>query len=100
VKLSSIFLRKMVLFFSHIAKVEGTLIRIKDIEPAPLAQVINFVNRRLPHEEVHEFAEFLEPIFNLDPEKRPRASDLLNHHWLNKEVIEKPNRPWWWFGRR
>lgn len=67
------------------ANSEGDLIRVKDIEPAPIAEVIKFVNKRLPLDEVVAFADFIEPIFQLDPEKRPTASELLQHPWLERK---------------
>jgi len=34
-------------------------------------------------QEANEFADFLGPLLNFDPEKRPTAAECLIHPWLN-----------------
>lgn len=38
---------------------------------------------KLPEADAKEFAEFLSPLLDFAPEKRPTAQQCLQHPWLN-----------------
>ena len=84
----------MVSSLEYVANSEGNLLRVKDIGPVSLEQLIKHLKPRLTEDEVREFAEFLKPIIRLDPDTRPPASELLKHPWLKTGSRKRKS---WWF---
>ncbi|KAM3285611.1 SRSF protein kinase 1 isoform X1 [Capsicum chacoense] len=44
---------------------------------------------RFSESDAHEFAEFLGPLFDFEPEKRPTAEQCLQHPWLNLKNLKQ-----------
>ncbi|KAM3362864.1 SRSF protein kinase 1 isoform X1 [Capsicum galapagoense] len=44
---------------------------------------------RFSESDAHEFAEFLSPLFDFEPEKRPTAEQCLQHPWLNLKNLKQ-----------
>ena len=60
----------------------GDLKRIRRLKYWPLDRLL--VDKyKLPEAEAKEFAEFLSPILEFAPEKRPTAQQCLEHPWMN-----------------
>ncbi|GAB4847632.1 hypothetical protein Ancab_026693 [Ancistrocladus abbreviatus] len=60
----------------------GDLKRIRRLKHWPLDKLL--VDKfKIPEKDAHEFAEFLCPLFDFAPEKRPTAQQCLQHPWLN-----------------
>lgn len=62
----------------------GDLKRIRRLKYRPLDRFLvdkfNFSDT-----DAHEFAKFLCPLLDFDPDKRPTAQQCLQHQWLNVE---------------
>ncbi|GAB2282901.1 hypothetical protein Dimus_017436 [Dionaea muscipula] len=60
----------------------GDLKRIKRLKYCPLDRLL--VDKyKFPEADAREFSEFLCPLFDFAPEKRPTAEECLQHPWLN-----------------
>ncbi|PHT90977.1 SRSF protein kinase 1 [Capsicum annuum] len=44
---------------------------------------------RFSESDAHEFAEFLGPLFDFEPDKRPTAEQCLQHPWLNLKNLKQ-----------
>lgn len=60
----------------------GDLKRIRRLKYWPLDRLL-IDKYKLPEVEAKEFAEFLTPILEFAPEKRPTAQQCLEHPWMN-----------------
>jgi serine/threonine protein kinase len=60
----------------------GDLKRIRRLKYWPLDRLL-IDKYKLPEAEAKEFAEFLTPILEFAPEKRPTAQQCLDHPWMN-----------------
>ncbi|XP_010526854.1 PREDICTED: SRSF protein kinase 2-like [Tarenaya hassleriana] len=60
----------------------GDLKRIRRLKNWPLERIL-IGKYEFPEAEAREFAEFLCPILDFAPEKRPTARQCLQHPWLN-----------------
>ncbi|KAF3485932.1 hypothetical protein F2Q69_00057923 [Brassica cretica] len=73
----------------------GDLKRIRRLKYWPLDRLL--VDKyKLPEAEAKEFAEFLSPILEFAPEKRPTAQQCLEHPWMNVVITVRDlfyNRP-------
>ncbi|KAI4314659.1 hypothetical protein L6164_027547 [Bauhinia variegata] len=73
----------------------GDLKRIRRLKFCPLDKLL--IDRyNISETDAREFAEFLLPILDFAPEKRPTAQQCLQHPWLQKENSsqnEKKNEP-------
>lgn len=59
----------------------GDLRRIRRLKFWPLNKLL--VDRyKFPESDAHEFSEFLLPLLDFAPEKRPTAQQCLQHPWL------------------
>ncbi|KAI4331354.1 hypothetical protein MLD38_029546 [Melastoma candidum] len=59
----------------------GDLKRIRRLKSCPMDRLL--VDRyKFPETEAREFAEFLNPLLDFAPEKRPTAQQCLQHPWL------------------
>jgi len=56
--------------------------RIRRLKYWPLDRLL-IDKYKLPEAEAREFADFLCPIMDFAPEKRPTAQQCLQHPWLN-----------------
>lgn len=60
----------------------GDLKRIRRLKFWPLDRLL--VDRyKFSESDAHELADFLVPLLNFEPEKRPTAQQCLQHPWLN-----------------
>ncbi|KAK7262773.1 hypothetical protein RJT34_30353 [Clitoria ternatea] len=67
----------------------GDLKRIRRLKFWPLNKLL--VERyKFSESDAHEFSEFLQPLFEFAPEKRPSAQQCLQHPWL-KGMESTPN---------
>ncbi|KAK9164904.1 hypothetical protein Scep_000095 [Stephania cephalantha] len=73
----------------------GDLKRIRRLKFWPLDRLL--VDKyKFQETDAHEFAEFLSPIFDFVPEKRPTAEQCLQHPWLkvsNAAPIDQKKEP-------
>ncbi|KAM7519964.1 hypothetical protein LguiB_018926 [Lonicera macranthoides] len=60
----------------------GDLKRIRRLKYWPLDRLM-IEKFKLPEADAKEFAEFLSPLLDFAPEKRPTAQQCLQHPWLN-----------------
>lgn len=60
----------------------GDLKRIRRLKYWPLDRLL-IDKYKLPEAEAKDFAEFLTPILEFAPEKRPTAQQCLEHPWMN-----------------
>ncbi|EOA15511.1 hypothetical protein CARUB_v10004836mg [Capsella rubella] len=65
----------------------GDLKRIRRLKYWPLDRLL-MDKYKLPEAEAKEFAEFLTPILEFAPEKRPTAQQCLEHPWMNVKTME------------
>ncbi|KAF3533582.1 hypothetical protein DY000_02036491 [Brassica cretica] len=66
----------------------GDLKRIRRLKYWPLDRLL--VDKyKLPEAEAKEFAEFLSPVLEFAPEKRPTAQQCLEHPWMNVVSTQK-----------
>ncbi|KAF1862757.1 hypothetical protein Lal_00040022 [Lupinus albus] len=62
----------------------GDLKRIRRLKFWPLNKLL--IDRyKFPENDAHEFSEFLLPLLDFAPEKRPTAQQCLQHPWLNSK---------------
>ncbi|XP_010530993.1 PREDICTED: SRSF protein kinase 1-like [Tarenaya hassleriana] len=66
----------------------GDLKRIRRLKYWTLERLL-IDKYRFPEPEAREFAEFLSPILDFAPEKRPSAQECLQHPWLKLRAHEK-----------
>ncbi|CAL9027372.1 PREDICTED: SRSF protein kinase 1 [Prunus mume] len=67
----------------------GDLKRIRRLKFWPLDKIL--IDRyKFSETDAREFAEFLCPIFDFSPEKRPTAQQCLQHPWLNRSTSSQP----------
>ncbi|KAK9670484.1 hypothetical protein RND81_13G204800 [Saponaria officinalis] len=62
----------------------GDLKRIRRLKYWSLDRLL-IEKYKFPEAEVREFADFLRPILDFAPEKRPTAQQCLQHSWLNSD---------------
>eukprot|EP00268_Persea_americana_P021615 TRINITY_DN2154_c2_g1_i2.p1 TRINITY_DN2154_c2_g1~~TRINITY_DN2154_c2_g1_i2.p1 ORF type:complete len:110 (+),score=17.94 TRINITY_DN2154_c2_g1_i2:1-330(+) len=67
----------------------GDLKRIRRLKSWPLYRIL-VEKYRFPNTDAREFSDFLLPIFDFAPEKRPTAEQCLQHPWLKSSNL-KPN---------
>ncbi|XP_060191741.1 uncharacterized protein LOC132621475 isoform X1 [Lycium barbarum] len=66
----------------------GDLKRIRRLKYGSLDKLL--VDKyRFSETDAHEFAEFLGPLFDFEPEKRPTAELCLQHPWLNFKNLKR-----------
>mgnify|MGYP004720614225 FL=1 len=66
----------------------GDLKRIRRLKYWPLDRLL--VDKyKFSETDAKKFAEFLCPLFDFEPEKRPTAQQCLQHPWLNMENLTK-----------
>ncbi|EHA8591460.1 putative SRSF protein kinase 2 [Cocos nucifera] len=61
----------------------GGLKRIRRLKFWPLDRLLAD-KYKFPESDAREFAEFLNPLLDFAPEKRPTAAQCLQHPWLNE----------------
>lgn len=64
----------------------GDLKRIRRLKHWPLDRLLTD-KYEFSETDAREFAEFLSPLFNFEPEKRPTAQQCLQHPWLNVDYL-------------
>ena len=64
----------------------GDLKRIRRLKFWPLSRLL-VEKYKLPEADAQGFAEFLSPILDFAPEKRPTAQQCLQHPWLNPRNV-------------
>ncbi|MED6194875.1 hypothetical protein PIB30_032658 [Stylosanthes scabra] len=68
----------------------GDLKRIRRLKFWPLDKLL--IDRyKFPETDAREFAEFLTPLFDFAPEKRPTAQQCLQHPWMNRDTSSNEN---------
>lgn len=66
----------------------GDLKRIRRLKYGCLNKLL--VNKyRFSESDAHEFTEFLSPLLDFEPEKRPTAEQCLQHPWLNFKNLKQ-----------
>ncbi|KAL9245716.1 hypothetical protein vseg_019336 [Gypsophila vaccaria] len=68
----------------------GDLKRIKRLKFWSLDRLL-VEKYKFPETEAREFADFLRPILDFAPEKRPTAQQCLQHSWLNLKLTSNDN---------
>ncbi|KAK9678663.1 hypothetical protein RND81_11G225800 [Saponaria officinalis] len=68
----------------------GDLKRIKRLKYWSLDRLL-VEKYKFPETEAQEFADFLRPILDFAPEKRPTAQQVLQHSWLNQKLTSNDN---------
>lgn len=64
----------------------GDLKRIRRLKHWPLNRLLTD-KFEFSDADAREFADFLSPLFNFEPEKRPTAQQCLQHPWLNVDYL-------------
>ncbi|KAI3808346.1 hypothetical protein L1987_24295 [Smallanthus sonchifolius] len=65
----------------------GDLKRIRRLKHSSLSRLL-IDKFKFPETDAREFAEFLNPILDFDPEKRPTAQQCLQHPWLRQTAAK------------
>jgi len=68
----------------------GDLKRIRRLKFWPLDRLL-IEKYKFSDSDAREFADFLRPILDFAPEKRPTAQQCLQHPWLNRKLTPNDN---------
>ncbi|CAN4078586.1 unnamed protein product [Withania somnifera] len=66
----------------------GDLKRIRRLKYGCLDKLL-VDKHRFSESDAHEFTEFVGPLLDFEPEKRPTAEQCLRHQWLNFKILKQ-----------
>jgi len=70
-------------FSRDIFRSSGQLRHVENLKPITLTQLLT-ETYNYPHHEARQFANFLQPMLQVDPSLRATAAEMLQHEWLGQ----------------